>query len=223
MVPNGSIPASAFTDAVRETAASLAAQPIGARDLAGELSRTLQGLIGLFDVLALAAVVIAALGIVNTLGMGVHERVREIAILRSHGMTVGQVQAMVVAEAAMMGTIAGILPLFRWSRIESATKYEVEIFNATGQRIQGPYTVDQPASGNPSYQLANTVQTTYALLFGATYKWRVTAKRPLPGTDDVAISDFDTFTVQAAAQPSVPTQTAPAPTTTASGPSPTGT
>ena len=39
------------------------------------------------------------------------ERVREIAILRSHGMTVGQVQAMVVAEAAMMGAIAGVLAI----------------------------------------------------------------------------------------------------------------
>jgi putative ABC transport system permease protein len=57
------------------------------------------------------AVVIAALGIVNTLSIGVSERVREIAILRSHGMTVGQVQAMVVAEAAMMGAMAGVLAL----------------------------------------------------------------------------------------------------------------
>jgi putative ABC transport system permease protein len=48
---------------------------------------------------------------VNTLAVGIGERVREIAILRSHGMTVGQVQAMVVAEAAMMGTIAGILAI----------------------------------------------------------------------------------------------------------------
>jgi putative ABC transport system permease protein len=111
MVPSGEVPASAFTDAVRQTAAGLAAQPMTARDLAGELSRTLDSLIGLFDVLALASVVIAAFGIVNTLGMGVAERVREIAILRSHGMTVGQVQAMVVAEAAMIGTIAGILAL----------------------------------------------------------------------------------------------------------------
>ena len=36
---------------------------------------------------------------------------REIAILRSQGMTVGQVQAMVVAEAAIMGAIAGVLAL----------------------------------------------------------------------------------------------------------------
>ena len=44
----------------------------------------------------------------NTLGVSVLERAREIAILRSHGMTTGQVQAMVVAEASIMGAIGGI-------------------------------------------------------------------------------------------------------------------
>jgi putative ABC transport system permease protein len=111
MVPQPEIPPSGFAAAVRETAAGLAAQPLTARDLAGELSRSLDTLIGLFDVLALIAVVIGALGIVNTLGIGISERVREIAILRSHGMTVGQVQAMVVAEAAIMGAIAGLLAI----------------------------------------------------------------------------------------------------------------
>ncbi|HEX7172255.1 MAG TPA: FtsX-like permease family protein [Candidatus Limnocylindria bacterium] len=111
MVPQPDVPASAFSAAVRETAAGLAAQPLTARDLAGELSRSLDTLIGLFDVLALIAVVIGGLGIVNTLGIGISERVREIAILRSHGMTVGQVQAMVVSEAAIMGAIAGVLAI----------------------------------------------------------------------------------------------------------------
>ena len=111
MVPEPGVPASGFAAAVGETAAGLAAQPLSARDLAGELSRSLDTLIGLFDVLALIAVVIGALGIVNTLGIGVAERVREIAILRAHGMTVGQVQAMVVAEAAIMGAIAGLLAI----------------------------------------------------------------------------------------------------------------
>ena len=111
MVPEPGVPASSFAAAVRETAAGLAGQPLTARDLAGELSRSLDTLIGLFDVLALIAVVIGALGIVNTLGIGVAERVREISILRAHGMTVGQVQAMVVAEAAIMGAIAGLLAI----------------------------------------------------------------------------------------------------------------
>jgi putative ABC transport system permease protein len=40
--------------------------------------------------------------------VGVVERVREIAILRSHGMTVRQVQSMVVTEAAIMGVVGGL-------------------------------------------------------------------------------------------------------------------
>ncbi|MGI8998268.1 MAG: FtsX-like permease family protein [Candidatus Limnocylindria bacterium] len=112
MVGEPDVAPSAFASAVRETATQLAAQPLTSRDLADELSRSLDRLVGLFDVLALIAVVIGALGIVNTLGIGISERVREIAILRSHGMTVGQVQAMVVAEAAIMGAIAGVLAIF---------------------------------------------------------------------------------------------------------------
>ena len=112
MVPEPDVSPSAFAASVRETAAQLAAQPLTSRDLAGELGRSLDRLVGLFDVLALIAVVIGALGIVNTLGLGISERVREIAILRSHGMTIGQVQAMVVAEAAIMGAIAGVLAIF---------------------------------------------------------------------------------------------------------------
>jgi putative ABC transport system permease protein len=108
MVPKAGVSSAAFDTAVRETAASLAGEALTARELASQLSRSLDGLIGLFDALALIAVVVAALGIVNTLSVGVSERVREIAILRSHGMTVGQVQAMVVAEAAIMGAVGGL-------------------------------------------------------------------------------------------------------------------
>jgi len=108
LVPKDGTDASAFRQAVAEVAGRLAAAPITAADLAGDLSRSLDRFIGLFDALAFISVFIAALGIVNSLSMGVVERIREIAILRSHGMTVRQVQAMVVAEAAIMGTIGGL-------------------------------------------------------------------------------------------------------------------
>jgi putative ABC transport system permease protein len=111
MVPQPDVPDSVFAAAVRDTATQLAARPITPRELAGDLTRSLDSLAGLFDLLALVVVAIGALGIVNTLGAGVGERVREIAILRSHGMTVGQVQAMVVSEAAIMGAVAGLLAL----------------------------------------------------------------------------------------------------------------
>ena len=108
LVPQAGIGEAAFRSAVAAKAQSFAGELLTARDLASELERSLDRLIGLFDVLALLAVVIAGLGIVNTLAMGVMERAREIAILRSHGMTTGQVQAMVVAEAAIMGAIGGM-------------------------------------------------------------------------------------------------------------------
>jgi putative ABC transport system permease protein len=108
MVPQRGITDAAFRGAVADTAAKLFGEPLTAADLADELSRSLDRLVGLFDALALIAVVIAALGIVNTLSVGVLERVREIAILRSHGMTAGQVQAMIVAEAAIMGAIGSL-------------------------------------------------------------------------------------------------------------------
>ncbi|HET6746134.1 MAG TPA: FtsX-like permease family protein [Candidatus Limnocylindria bacterium] len=106
--PEDDIPDATFGNAVAATAAELSALPMTSTDLASELGRSLDRLIGLFDVLALLAVVIGALGIVNTMAVGVVERGREIAILRSHGMTAGQVQAMVVAEASIIGAVGGL-------------------------------------------------------------------------------------------------------------------
>ncbi|MDP9270393.1 MAG: ABC transporter permease [Chloroflexota bacterium] len=108
LLPRPGVSDTAFRAAVTATANSLAGQALTAEDLASDLSRSLDRLIGLFDALALIAVAIAALGIVNTLSVGVIERVREIAILRSHGMTVRQVQSMVVTEAAIMGVVGGL-------------------------------------------------------------------------------------------------------------------
>jgi putative ABC transport system permease protein len=65
----------------------------------------------LFDVLALIAVVVAALGVVNTMMMNVLERTQEIGMLRSLGMTRLQVVKMVLAEAAIIGLIGGAFGL----------------------------------------------------------------------------------------------------------------
>jgi putative ABC transport system permease protein len=111
MVPQPGISDAAYDGAVAATAQQLAGEAVTAPQLADSLSRSLDRIIGLFDVLALITVVVAAAGIVNTLSVGVMERVREIAILRAHGMTVGQVQAMVVSEAAIMGAIGGVLAI----------------------------------------------------------------------------------------------------------------
>lgn len=59
----------------------------------------------LFDALVAISMIVAALGVLNTLLMNVIERQREIGGLRSLGMTKGQVGKMILAEAGSMGGI----------------------------------------------------------------------------------------------------------------------
>jgi putative ABC transport system permease protein len=54
------------------------------------------------------AVVIALLGIVNTLALSVFERTRELGLLRAVGMTRGQVRAMVRWESAVISLIGAV-------------------------------------------------------------------------------------------------------------------
>jgi putative ABC transport system permease protein len=62
----------------------------------------------LFDAIVVIAVIVGALGVVNTMTMSVLERTREIGMLRSVGLTRTQTMWMVLAEAAVMGVIAAI-------------------------------------------------------------------------------------------------------------------
>jgi len=75
----------------------------------------------LLDALLLLAVVVAALGVVNTMVINVTERRREIGLLRAVGATQRQVRRAVVAEAATLGLLAalvasgiGLLMLLTW-------------------------------------------------------------------------------------------------------------
>lgn len=65
----------------------------------------------MFDVLALISIVVASLGVINTLTMSVIERTREIGMLRAIGTTRWQIVRMVLAEAMLLGVIGGILGL----------------------------------------------------------------------------------------------------------------
>jgi putative ABC transport system permease protein len=86
---------------------ALTAAPISA--VAGAVGDALDRVFGLLDLLALAAVVIAALGILNTLSMNTLERVREIGMLRAAGMSRSQVWRSVLVEAGILGGIGGLV------------------------------------------------------------------------------------------------------------------
>jgi putative ABC transport system permease protein len=54
-------------------------------------------------------VVIAALGIVNTLALSVFERTREIGLLRAVGMTRGQLRRTIVSESVLTALFGAVL------------------------------------------------------------------------------------------------------------------
>jgi putative ABC transport system permease protein len=77
----------------------------------GQVITLMDQAFSMFDVMALISIVVGSLGVVNTLTMSVIERTREIGMLRAIGTTRGQVIKMVLAEAALMGVIGGLLGL----------------------------------------------------------------------------------------------------------------
>ncbi len=73
-----------------------------------EASGFIDQMLTLVTVMLLLAVLIALLGIVNTLALSVFERTRELGLLRAVGMTRGQVRAMVRWESAVISTIGAL-------------------------------------------------------------------------------------------------------------------
>ncbi len=73
---------------------------------------SISALLNVIYALLAVSIVIALIGIANTLSLSIHERTRELGLLRAMGMARGQMRAMVRWEAvivALMGTAIGIL------------------------------------------------------------------------------------------------------------------
>jgi putative ABC transport system permease protein len=101
-------PASARAE-LRDLATAYALDYVTLDRIRGAVNDALGRIFGLFDALAAVAVLVAALGIVNTLTMNVFERVREIGVLRATGMTRRQVWRSVVVEAGILGLAGAVL------------------------------------------------------------------------------------------------------------------
>jgi putative ABC transport system permease protein len=86
-------------------------------------------------VMLVLAIVIALMGIANTLALSIHERTRELGLLRAVGQTRRQVRAMVRGESviiALFGTLSGVgLGLFLgWSLVKAAASEGIGTFSA---------------------------------------------------------------------------------------------
>jgi putative ABC transport system permease protein len=82
-------------------------------------------MLGLVYVMLALAIVIALMGIANTLSLSIYERIRELGLLRAVGATQAQVRSTVRWEAvliAVFGTLGGLLLgiFLGWALVTSA-------------------------------------------------------------------------------------------------------
>ena len=78
-------------------------------DQKAQMDKVINILLGMVVGLLVISVIIAMVGVANTLGLSVVERTREIGLLRALGLTRKQVRSMFGTEALILSGIAAIL------------------------------------------------------------------------------------------------------------------
>jgi putative ABC transport system permease protein len=96
------------------------------QQLKDEISNRVNSILVLFYALLAMSVLMSLLGIVNTLTLSVHERTRELGMLRAVGMTPGQTRALIRDESVItagMGALVGLLLgiFFAWIMTRALT------------------------------------------------------------------------------------------------------
>jgi putative ABC transport system permease protein len=85
------------------------AEVLNQEELKEDREKQVETLVNLFYALLLLAVVISLFGIANTLALSIHERTRELGMLRAIGMSRRQVRTMIRYEAVITALIGAIL------------------------------------------------------------------------------------------------------------------
>jgi putative ABC transport system permease protein len=78
-------------------------------DWRAQITGAVDSLIGVVAALLAIAIIIALIGIMNTLSLSVVERTRESATIRAIGLTRGQLRGMLLTEALLMGVVGALV------------------------------------------------------------------------------------------------------------------
>jgi putative ABC transport system permease protein len=110
---------------------------------------TVNQLLGLVYVLLALAILIALIGIVNTLMLSVFERTHEIGLLRAVGMKRRQVRSMIRSESVIVGVLGGVLGIVRGTVVGVAFAYAL--------RNNGVTTVSVPVASMIGFLVLSAV------------------------------------------------------------------
>jgi putative ABC transport system permease protein len=107
--------------------------------IAGQ-TRQIDGLLAFMQALLGLSIIIALLGIANTLGLSIIERTRELGLLRAVGMSRRQLRAMVRWEALIIGVIGALLGLaiglfFGWALVKAMRDQGVTELSVPAMRL----------------------------------------------------------------------------------------
>ena len=105
----GALPASVRADLDRELAAFPSVTLVDQASLKDQINAQFDRVFGFIYALLALAVIVAFIGIVNTLALSVHERRREVGLLRAVGTSRPQVRRMVVLEAVLISVFGAAL------------------------------------------------------------------------------------------------------------------
>jgi putative ABC transport system permease protein len=105
-----------------------------------EQARQIDQIINLFYSLLGLAIVIALFGIVNTLGLSIFERIRELGLLRAVGATRGQLRSMIRWEAVIIAVLGAVLGLavgvfFGWTIVRALSNQGITEFALPGGQL----------------------------------------------------------------------------------------
>jgi putative ABC transport system permease protein len=94
-------------------------------EFAASISQGVNMILGLIYVLLLLAIVIATMGIANTLSLSIYERTRELGVLRAVGQTRAQLRSMVRWESTIVSTFGaiggvGVGVFLGWALVQAA-------------------------------------------------------------------------------------------------------
>jgi putative ABC transport system permease protein len=107
-----------------------------------EMEGQLDQLLSIITVFLGLSLLIAVLGITNTLALSVHERTRELGLLRAVGMTRRQLRRMVRWEAVIIAVFGGLLGvgigvLFGLAAIAAIPETFVDVVSVPNLRLLG--------------------------------------------------------------------------------------